>query len=76
MDCLTDTSCLTSLLDTLNTLAAIIDFCGLVLFGDLWSPIGPDVAARMDALAQFFDPVSLDDQSNCIQYAKVVKADA
>ena len=76
MDCLTDPSCLTSLLDTLNHLAAAIDFCGSVLFGDVWSPIGPGVETRMDALAQIFNPVSLEDPSNCTQYAKTVIADA
>ena len=76
MDCLTDTTCLTSLLDTLNHLAVAIDYCGSVLFGDVWSPIGPDVEARMDALVQIFNPVSLEEPSNCTQYAKAVNADA
>ena len=72
MDCLTDTSCLTSLLDTLNQLAATIDFCGLVIFGDVWSPIGPGVESGMDSIAQFFNPSRLGDEASCMQYAKAV----
>ena len=76
MDCLTDASCLTSLLDTLNQLAATIDFCGLVLFGDVWSPIGPDVEARIEAFAQIFNPAWLGEQASCTQYAKLVSPHA
>ena len=76
MDCLTDTSCLISLFDTLNQLASAIDFCGMVLFGDVWSPIGPGVESGMDSLARFFNPLSLEDPSNCTQYAKLVNAGA
>ncbi len=72
MDCLTDTSCLTSLLDTLNQLAATIDFCGLVLFGDLWTPIGPGLESGVESIAEIFDPLWVDDDSSCMQYAKQV----
>lgn len=70
MDCLTETSCTSNLLDVLNQLAATIDYCGLVLFGDLWSPIGPDVEAGVEAIADFFNPTWLGDESKCTQYAK------
>lgn len=76
MDCLIDTSCLTSLLDTLNQLTAAVDFCGLVLFGDVWSPIAPGVEAGVKSLAQFFNPIWLGDESSCIQYASLVSTDA
>lgn len=76
MDCLTDTSCLTNLVDSLNQLAAAIDFCGFVLFGDVWSPIGPDVEAGVEGLAQFFNVDSIDEQSNCTRYAKLVNDNA
>ena len=72
MDCLTDTSCLTSLFDTLNNFVAVIDYCGHVLFGDIWSPIGPGVESGTDAVVQFFNGTSPEEQSNCTQHAKQV----
>ena len=76
MDCLTDTSCLASVLEVFNNFAAVIDYCGLVLFGDLWSPIGPGIESGTDAVAHFFHGASFEDQSNCTQHAKLVNKHA
>ncbi len=69
MDCLTDLSCLTSIFDTLNQLAATIDFYGLVFFGDVWSPIGPGVEAQTEWLATTVNDMLIDGPARCAQYA-------
>lgn len=69
MDCLTDTHCLTNIFETLNQLAATIDYIGLILFGEIWSPIGPGVEAQTEWFAGIFNQVLVDEPAGCTQFA-------
>lgn len=69
MDCLTTTSCMTSILESLNQMTAAVDYFGLVLFGDGWSPIGPAIGEQAEALARVFGDVLLQRPSGCALYA-------
>ena len=76
MDCLTDTTCMTTILDTLNQLAATIDYYGLVLFGDGWSPIAPVVEVRVETFARIFNDLLFQEPSGCTRYAMLETARA
>ena len=76
MDCLTDTHCLTNIFETLNQLAATLDFFGLLLFGDVWSPIGPGIEARTEWFAGIFNKVLFGDPAGCTQFAMLEIAHA
>ena len=69
MDCFTDTSCLTNVFDAMHQLAATIDFYGLVLFGDVWSPIAPGIEAQTEWLATTVNEMLTDGPARCAQYA-------
>ena len=69
MDCLTDSNCITTVLDALNQFAATIDYCGYVLFGADWAPIGPGVEARTEIFARVFGQIFVEPTTGCIQYA-------
>ncbi len=69
MDCLTDSTCIATLFDTLNQLASTIDYYGYVLFGAEWSPVGPGIEAHTEGVVRIVNAVLVQEPAQCQRFA-------
>ena len=72
MNCLSDSLCgATPVLDWILTATAAVDYYGTMLFGGQWQALGPDVAARADALSALLADLFDQGTGGCRRFASL-----